>query len=79
MDDAVKTLRVPFERARKKGKHLCDPFTPPPPTTPRNSKKGRPRSRVYKSAMQNLIGTDGNDIEFEPWREVRIHFFLNLM
>ncbi|PWA72399.1 phospholipase-like protein [Artemisia annua] len=69
VDDAIKTVRVPFERERKKGRHLCDPFTPPPPTTPKKSKKCRPRSRVYKSVMQTLIGTDGNDIKLEQWRE----------
>ena len=77
--DDIKTSRVPFLRERKKGRQICDPYTPPPPTTPRRSKRGRPSSRVYKSALQSLSETDGNDIQLEPWIEVHIHFFLNLI
>lgn len=73
MDDGIKTVRVPFGRARKKGRQLCDPFTPPPPTTTRKAKKCRPRSRVYKSALDNLIGYDGSNIPLEPWIEVHKH------
>lgn len=72
----VKTTKVPFLRNRKKGRQLCHPYTPPPPTTPRRSKRCRASSRVYKSAMQALTETDENDIQLEPWVEVCIHITL---
>ncbi|PWA41102.1 phospholipase-like protein [Artemisia annua] len=69
MYDGIKTVKVPFERARKKSRHLSDPYTPPPPTTPKKSRKCRTRSRMYKSTMMKMIGPDGSDLELEPWVE----------
>ena len=77
MDDGIKTVKVPFQRERKKSRHLSDPYTPPPPTTPRRSKKCRTRSRVYKSYKKpSLIGPDGNVLQLEPWVEVHIPIFI---
>lgn len=69
MDDDVVTLRVPFERERKKSRHVSSPYTAPPPTTPRRARKCRPRSRIYKSKIQSLVGPDGSEIKVEPWKE----------
>ena len=74
MDDDVKTVKVPFERERKKSRHLCHPYTAPPPTTPKRTKKCRTKAKISKSRMQSLIGEDGNDIILEPWVEVYVRF-----
>ncbi|PWA40327.1 hypothetical protein CTI12_AA563670 [Artemisia annua] len=42
----VKTVQVPFARERKKSVYLQDPFTDPPPTTPRVRRKRK--QKVYK-------------------------------
>lgn len=74
-DVTVKTVRVPFERERKKSKHLSDPYTPPPATTPRRSRKARPSSRIYKSQIDSFVGEDGSQLVLEEWKEVRIRFY----
>ncbi|PWA39292.1 phospholipase-like protein [Artemisia annua] len=67
--DGIKTVKVPFERARKKSRHISSPYTPPPPTTPKRSRKCRTSSRMYKSTMQKMIGPDGSELQLEPWVE----------
>ncbi|PWA70471.1 ulp1 protease family, C-terminal catalytic domain-containing protein [Artemisia annua] len=69
MYDGIKTVKVPFKRARKKSRHLSSPYTPPPPTTPKRSRKCRTSSRMYKSTMQKMIGPDGSEVQLEPWVE----------
>ena len=64
-DPKVKIVQVPFARERKKSVYLQDPFTDPPPTTPRVRRK-----RKHKKTLKTLIGSDGKVIELQPWTEV---------
>lgn len=73
MEDVVRTLRVPFERQRKKSRHLLSPFTAQPPTTRSRARKCRARSKIYKSKMDSLF-QPGESV-LEPWREVRTQFW----
>ncbi|PWA77936.1 phospholipase-like protein [Artemisia annua] len=63
----VKTVQVPFARERKKSVYLQDPFTDPPPTTPRVRR--RRKKKVYKKPLKTLVGSDGKVIELQPWNE----------
>lgn len=60
--DLVKTVKVPFQREKKKSFFLQDPYVEPLPTTPRWSKRGRPKSRLYTSKIDAVTGPDGNEI-----------------
>ncbi|PWA58198.1 hypothetical protein CTI12_AA401190 [Artemisia annua] len=64
----VKTVQVPFARERKKSVYLQDPFTDPPPTTPRVRRKRK--QKVHKKTVKTLLGSDGKEIELQPWNEV---------
>ena len=64
----VKTVKVPFVRERKKSVYLQDPFTDPPPTTPRVRIKHK--QKFHKKTLKTLLGADGKEIQLEAWKEV---------
>lgn len=64
-DNKVKTVRVPFQRARKVSKVYQSPYTQQPRTTPRRNTK-----RHLKPILPKVIGPDGKEIKLKPWKEV---------